>query len=104
MLSMHTVAPPSARSALQPRRDMCGLVPPGPWGQWTAHHGPHAASAAAAASATQGAIQTMCTLAKNPEKRGAAITMLGKTVELAGHLVRHHAALPCTSRSSRARL
>lgn len=35
----------------------------------------------------EGAIQTMCTLAKNPEKRGAAITMLGKTVELAGHLI-----------------
>jgi hypothetical protein len=35
----------------------------------------------------QGAIQTMCTLAKNPQKRGAAVTMLGKTVELAGHMV-----------------
>ncbi|KAL4437101.1 hypothetical protein ABPG75_004240 [Micractinium tetrahymenae] len=35
----------------------------------------------------EGAIQTMCTLAKNPEKRGAAVTMLGKTVELAGHLI-----------------
>ncbi|KAL4424471.1 hypothetical protein ABPG77_006409, partial [Micractinium sp. CCAP 211/92] len=35
----------------------------------------------------EGAIQTMCTLAKNPEKRGAAVTMLGKTVELAGHII-----------------
>ncbi|EFN58996.1 hypothetical protein CHLNCDRAFT_137639 [Chlorella variabilis] len=34
-----------------------------------------------------GAIQTMCTLARNPEKRGAAVTMLGKTVELAGHVI-----------------
>ncbi|KAI3433851.1 hypothetical protein D9Q98_003654 [Chlorella vulgaris] len=35
----------------------------------------------------EGAIKTMCTLAKTAEKRGAAVTMLGKTVELAGHMI-----------------
>lgn len=35
----------------------------------------------------QGAVKTMVTLAKSEGKRGAAVTMLGKTVELAGHLV-----------------
>ncbi|PSC75543.1 guanine nucleotide-binding beta subunit [Micractinium conductrix] len=35
----------------------------------------------------EGSIRTMCTLAKTAEKRGAAVTMLGKTVELAGHVI-----------------
>eukprot|EP00887_Chlorella_sp_A99_P005312 scaffold1.g5312.t1 len=35
----------------------------------------------------EGALQTMCTLVKKPETRGAAITMLGKTVELCSHLI-----------------
>lgn len=39
-------------------------------------------------SLLQGAVKTMVALAKADGKRGAAVTMLGKTVELAGHLVR----------------
>lgn len=35
----------------------------------------------------QGAVQTMVALAKHPQKRSAGITMMGKSVELAGHLV-----------------
>lgn len=37
----------------------------------------------------QGAVQTMAVaMMRKPENRAAAVTMLGKTVDLAGHLVR----------------